>query len=49
MSFSRGIFLTHGSTPGLLHCGQIHYYLSYAGSSGYGGGVGVAESSGCGE
>ena len=26
--FSRGTFLTQGSNPGLLHCGQIVYHLS---------------------
>ena len=26
--FSRGIFLTQGSNPGLLNCRQIHYHLS---------------------
>jgi len=33
--FSRGIFLTQGSNPGLLcllHCRQILYHLSYQGS-----------------
>ena len=25
----QGIFLTQGLNPGLLHCGQIPYYLSY--------------------
>ena len=25
----QGIFLTQGSNPGLLHCGQILYQLSY--------------------
>ena len=28
----RGIFLTQGSNPGLLHCKQILYRLSYQGS-----------------
>ena len=27
--FSQGIFLTHGSNPGLLHCRQILYRLSH--------------------
>ena len=26
---SRGVFLTQGSNPGLLHCRQILYYLSH--------------------
>jgi len=30
--FSRGIFLTQGSNPGLPHCGQILYQLSHKGS-----------------
>ena len=29
ISFSRGIFPSRGSTPGLLHCRQILYYLSH--------------------
>ena len=29
---SRGIFLTQGLNPGLLHCRQILYYLSHWGS-----------------
>ena len=29
MPSSRGIFLTQGSNPGLLHCRQILYYLSH--------------------
>ena len=29
ISFSRGIFLTQGSNPGLLHCRQNPYNLSY--------------------
>ena len=29
----QGIFLTLGSNPGLLHCRQILYWLSYKGSS----------------
>ena len=29
----QGIFLTQGSNPGLLHCRQILYQLSYEGSS----------------
>ena len=32
MPFSRGIFLTQGLNPGLLHCRQILYHLSYWGS-----------------
>ena len=28
----QGIFLTQGSNPGLLHCGQILYRLSHQGS-----------------
>ena len=28
----QGIFLTQGSNPGLLHCRQILYHLSYQGS-----------------
>ena len=28
----QGIFLTQGSNPGLLHCRQILYHLSYWGS-----------------
>ena len=27
--FSNGIFPTQGSNPGLLHCGQILYFLSH--------------------
>ena len=30
--FSRGIFPTQGSNPGLLHCRQFLYHLSYQGS-----------------
>ena len=30
--FSRGIFSTQGSNPGLPHCRQILYQLSYQGS-----------------
>ena len=30
--FSRGIFLTQGLNPGLLHCRQILYHLSHQGS-----------------
>ena len=30
--FSRGIFLTQESNPGLLHCRQILYHLSHQGS-----------------
>ena len=30
--FSRGSFPTQGSNPGLLHCRQILYQLSYKGS-----------------
>ena len=33
ISFSRGIFLTEGSNPGLQHCRQTLYHLSYKGSS----------------
>ena len=29
ISFSRGIFLTQGLNPGLLHCRQKFYRLSY--------------------
>ena len=29
----QGIFLTQGSNPGLLHCRQILYHLSYQGST----------------
>ena len=29
LSFSRGIFLTQGSNPGLLHCRQILYPLTH--------------------
>ena len=32
ISFSRGIFLTQGSNPGLLHCRQMFYHLSYQGN-----------------
>ena len=32
ISFSRGIFLTQGSNPGLLHCRQTLYCLSHQGS-----------------
>ena len=32
ISFSRGIFPTHGSNPHLLHCRQILYQLSPQGS-----------------
>ena len=32
MSFTRAIFPTQGSNPGLLHCRQILYRLSYPGS-----------------
>ena len=32
--FSRGIFLTQGSNPHLLHCRQILYHLSHQGSPG---------------
>ena len=31
ISLSRGIFLTQGSNPGLLHCRQILYHLSHQG------------------
>ena len=34
ISFSRGIFLTQGSNPGLLHCRQMLYPLSHQGSPG---------------
>ena len=30
--FSRGIFLTQGSNPGLLHCSPVFYCLSHQGS-----------------
>ena len=30
--FSRGIFLTQGSIPGLLHCSQMRYQLSHQGN-----------------
>ena len=30
--FSRGIFPTQGSNPGLTHCRQILYYLNHQGS-----------------
>ena len=36
ISFSRGIFLTQGSNPGLLHCRQSLYQLGYKGSKGTG-------------
>ena len=29
ITFSRGIFLTQESTPSILHCRQILYWLSY--------------------
>ena len=32
ISFSRGIFPAYGLNPGLLHCSQILYLLSYEGS-----------------
>ena len=32
-SLLQGIFLTQGSNPGLLHCRQILYHLSYQGNS----------------
>ena len=32
ISFSRGIFSTQGSNPGLLHCRQMLYHLSHQGS-----------------
>ena len=32
ISFSQGIFLTLELNPGLLHCRQILYQLSYKGS-----------------
>ena len=31
ISFSRGIFPTQGSNPGLPHCRQIIYHLSHQG------------------
>ena len=31
-SLPQGIFLTQGSNPGLLHCGQILYHLRHQGS-----------------
>ena len=31
-SLCQGIFLTHGSKPGFLHCTQIFYHLSHQGS-----------------
>ena len=31
-SLLQGIFLTQGSTPGLLHCRHVLYHLSYQGS-----------------
>ena len=32
LSLLQGIFPTQGSSPGLLHCGQIPYQLSHKGS-----------------
>ena len=32
LSLLQGIFPIQGSNPGLLHCGQILYQLSYQGS-----------------
>ena len=32
ISFSRGIFLTQELNPGLLHCRQMIYQVSYEGS-----------------
>ena len=32
LSLLQGIFPTQGSSPGLLHCGQILYQLSHKGS-----------------
>ena len=32
LSLLQGIFLTQGSNPGFLHCGQILYQLSHKGS-----------------
>ena len=32
LSLLQGIFATQGSKPGLLHCRQILYQLSYQGS-----------------
>jgi len=32
ISFSRGIFPTQGSNPGLLHCRKTLYHLSHQGS-----------------
>ena len=34
LSHLQGIFPTHGSNPGLLHCRQILYLLSHKGSPG---------------
>ena len=31
-SFLKGLFLTQGLNPGLLHCRQILYYMSHKGS-----------------
>ena len=33
-AFFQGIFLNHGSNPGLSHCGQILNHLSHQGSTG---------------
>ena len=37
LSFLQGIFPTQGSNPGLLHCRQILYHLSYKGNLRYQG------------
>ena len=34
-SFLQRIFPTHGSNPGIWHCRQIPYHLSYQGSSNF--------------
>ena len=39
ISFSKGIFLTQGSNPRLLHCRQIPHHLSNQGSLNWGVGV----------
>ena len=43
ISFSRGIFPTQGSKPGLLHCRQTPYWLSQEGSMMQGSGVANTE------
>ena len=43
ISFSKGVFQTQGSNPGLLHCRQILYHLSHQRSPKVGG-VLVAQS-----